>query len=244
AQHVIEALDDRIHVVQVILDYGENRKKIFARRIRRIGLIAFFGQLMFRFIIVPYLRLSSKDRKEELYKTYARNRSQQPFPPVRHVDNINSAEGNQFLNSLDPTVVVVVSRRIISKRTLNRVKAKFINIHDGIVPRYRGLFGAYWAMVENDMENCGATVHFIDENLDTGTIIAQTNIRTRLTKEDNFFTYPLHQFASALPLLNQALLDIGNGRLSTQKTVLEVGKVRFVPTLWTYIMNMVRKGIK
>lgn len=244
AQNIIDALDPSIQIDKIIIDPGANRKKIFINRIKKIGILAFLGQLMFRFIIIPYLNSSSKERKQELSASYLKNRPSAPLPPVEYIENINSREGSRLLNEVAPDAIVVVTRRIISKGTLTRVPIRFINIHDGIVPKYRGLFGAYWAMVSKDSAHCGATVHFIDQGLDTGPIIAQSNIIDTLTTEDNFTTYPILQFASALPLLNTALLDMANDRLQTIVRPSEVGKIRYVPTIWAYLSHRLSQGIK
>lgn len=244
AKQIITALDPSIQIGKIIIDPGANRKKIFTKRISKIGVLAFIGQLLFRFIVMPYLNYSSKERKRELTASYLKNRPTAPLPPVEHIENINSHEGSQMLNAAEPNAIVVATRRIISKGTLDRVSAGFINIHDGIVPKYRGLFGAYWAMVAGERDHCGATVHFIDQGLDTGPIIAQSNIIDRLTARDNFTTYPIHQFASALPLLNKALLDMAQDRLSTVERSLEIGKIRYIPTIWAYLANRIGKGIK
>ncbi|HZJ20358.1 MAG TPA: formyl transferase [Pricia sp.] len=244
AQTLIDALDPSIRIAKIIIDPGTSRRKIFTNRIKRIGAVAFVGQLLFRFIVVPYLNSSSRKRKQQLSASYSKSRASDPLPPVESIENINSLEGSRLLNDAAPDAIVVVTRRIISKGTLNRVSAPLINIHDGIVPKYRGLFGAYWAMVAGDREHCGATVHFIDKGLDTGPIIAQSNIFDTLTAEDNFTTYPIHQFASALPLLNKALLDMANDRLETVERSSEVGKIRYIPTIWAYLGHRLGKGIK
>lgn len=244
AKTVIDALDPSIEVVKIIVDPGASRKKIFTNRIKKIGVPAFVGQLLFRFIAMPYLNSSSKERKKEISASYLKSRPLAPLPPIESIENINSTEGSRMINDTESDAVVVVTRRIISKGTLTRVPIRFINIHDGIVPKYRGLFGAYWSMVAKDHKNCGATVHFIDQGLDTGPIIAQSNISDQLTDADNFTTYAMHQFASALPLLNKALLDMANDRLQTVPRSTEVGKIRYIPTLWAYLGHRIGKGIK
>lgn len=244
AQQIIEALDPSIQIEKILVDPGANRKKIFIKRIRKIGFPAFVGQLLFRFIVMPYLNSRSKERRQELSASYLKSRPSAPMPPVEYIENINSLEGSRLLNTAAPDAIVVATRRIISKSTLDRVSARFINIHDGIVPKYRGLFGAYWALVNGDREHCGATVHFIDQGLDTGPIIAQSNIADRLTAEDNFTTYPIHQLASALPFLNQALLDMAHDRLVKVERASDVGKIRYIPTLWAYLYHRMDKGIK
>ena len=62
---------------------------------------------------------------------------------------------NRFLilKELNADVIVVNGCRIISKKILNNVPAKFINTHEGITPKYRGIHGCYWALVNKDKEN-------------------------------------------------------------------------------------------
>jgi folate-dependent phosphoribosylglycinamide formyltransferase PurN len=59
------------------------------------------------------------------------------------------------------------------QRKYSSINSKFVNIHVGITPKYRGVHGTYWALVNNDVENSGVTVHFVDEGIDTGNIINQ-----------------------------------------------------------------------
>jgi folate-dependent phosphoribosylglycinamide formyltransferase PurN len=72
------------------------------------------------------------------------------------------------LKAINPDLVIVNGTRIISKKVLSSINSKFVNIHVGITPKYRGVHGTYWALVNNDVENSGVTVHFVDEGIDTG----------------------------------------------------------------------------
>jgi folate-dependent phosphoribosylglycinamide formyltransferase PurN len=67
------------------------------------------------------------------------------------------------LKAINPDLVIVNGTRIISKKVLSSINSKFVNIHVGITPKYRGVHGTYWALVNNDVENSGVTVHFVDE---------------------------------------------------------------------------------
>ena len=93
AQTVIEALDASIEVVKIIVDPGASRKKIFTNRIKKIGILAFVGQLLFRFMVMPYLNRRSTERKKELSASYLKNRPPAPLPPVAYIDTINSLKG-------------------------------------------------------------------------------------------------------------------------------------------------------
>jgi folate-dependent phosphoribosylglycinamide formyltransferase PurN len=76
---------------------------------------------------------------------------------------------------------------------LQSTSAKFINTYTGITPLYRDVHGGYWALFQNDKENCDVTVLLVDEGIDTGNIIYQFLIQP--TKHDNFSTYPLLQLS-------------------------------------------------
>src|SRR5206468_1975891 len=64
--------------------------------------------------------------------------------------------------------------------------------------------GAYWALAENDATHCGVTVHLVDAGIDTGGILAQSQITP--TARDNFATYGMLQTAIGLRLLRDVVL--------------------------------------
>jgi methionyl-tRNA formyltransferase len=76
----------------------------------------------------------------------------------------------------------------------------------GITPEYRGVYGAYWALLNNDVENCGVTIHKVDKGIDTGALIKQAVIQ--IGNRDNFKTYPVHQYGVAIGLMKQTLIVI------------------------------------
>ena len=106
-------------------------------------------------------------------------------------------------------MVLVVGTRIISRKVLSAVQAPFINYHDGITPKYRGIHGGYWASAQNDFANFGATVHLVDPGIDTGAVLYQ--VRPRPLGEDNYATFSYLQLAAALPLLERAAEDAIGG---------------------------------
>ena len=66
--------------------------------------------------------------------------------------------------------------RLLSKKFVNSLPPKFIiNIHPAILPNFKGLNA-----IEQTLENCakytGVTIHYVDEGIDTGSIIQQEKI--------------------------------------------------------------------
>ncbi len=140
-----------------------------------------------------------------------------------------------------PDVVIVNGTRIISNEILTSIPAPFINTHMGMTPKYRGVHGGYWALANEDNENCGVTVHLVDQGIDTGGILYQTAITVQ--PDDNYNSYPIHQIASAIPLMHQALNDIAENRLATKSGV-QPSMLWSHPTLFAYLLNWWRKGVK
>lgn len=60
----------------------------------------------------------------------------------------------------------------LSKDFLNTTKIGYINCHPSLLPMYRGA-NPYFHIINNGEKTSGVTLHFADENFDTGEIIAQ-----------------------------------------------------------------------
>jgi methionyl-tRNA formyltransferase len=192
------------------------------------------------FIAKPLSKLSTK-RITSIKKAYHLNDTPIPKEDLIEVNSINAAECLAQLQSLQPDLVIVHGTRIISKKILQGVNTPFINIHAGITPRYRGSHGAYWALANNDKENCGVTVHLVDAGIDTGNVLAQGLIP--YTPEDNFVTYPYLQLAEGLQLLKDVIEKMERGEGPVVKNQAD-SALWHHPTLWGYIWKRISKGVK
>lgn len=80
------------------------------------------------------------------------------------------------IKSLNPDIAVVCSFNYkIPKAMLESVKGGFINVHPSLLPKYRGPNPYSAAIIAGEKET-GVTLHFMDENFDTGDIITQKSI--------------------------------------------------------------------
>jgi methionyl-tRNA formyltransferase len=243
---VYQSLQSEFDIEHIIIDNGVSTSTLIKRRIKKLGLIRVIGQLLFRILAVSYINATSKKRFHDiLNKNHIKEAHFDPEKTIE-VESINTEKGRQLLKKLNPEIVVIVTTRILSKKTLECVDAKFINIHAGITPQYRGLHGAYWALINNDKENCGVTVHLVDEGIDTGNILYQANIADSITHKDNFMTYTFLQLAKALPLLKKSIRDIQSNTLkTTANTEAEINnELYYHPTLWFYLYHRWLKGVK
>lgn len=79
----------------------------------------------------------------------------------------------QRIKEVGPDLIFCIGgMQIIPKEVLDIPKQGTLNIHPALLPKYRGRFSTVHALF-NDEKETGATLHFMDENLDSGPIVAQ-----------------------------------------------------------------------
>ena len=237
---VYHALKNNFNIVNIIVEESVSKKKLIKNRIKRLGYMKVFGQVLF-ILFNKVFYYYSQSRIMEIKHAHALNDGEIVDPGKINIESINDDEVITILQNIQPDAVVVNGTRIISKRVIESIKAPFLNTHAGITPAYRGVHGGYWALVQDDMAHCGVTIHIVDSGIDTGNIVYQDTIE--ICKQDSFNTYHLLQLAKAIPLLKQALMDIGNDALKI-KTADLPSKLWYHPTLLVYIYNYIGKGIK
>lgn len=88
-------------------------------------------------------------------------------------DELDEPQLIQTIKELDVDAAVVCSYNYkIPKVLLESTRDGFINVHPSMLPKYRG-GNPYSRVIINGETETGVTLHFMDENFDTGDIIAQ-----------------------------------------------------------------------
>jgi len=88
------------------------------------------------------------------------------------VDSINATDTINLIKKHSPDVIIVMGTSILQKEVLDSAgKTPIINIHGGYLPNYRGNHCFFFAVINEDYQHIGSTVHFIDSGVDTGDII-------------------------------------------------------------------------
>ena len=72
--------------------------------------------------------------------------------------------------------------QILSKDFIKKFKGLIINIHPSLLPKYKGL-NTHERVLKNKEKYTGATVHVVNQKLDSGRIIIQKKIK--ILKKDN-----------------------------------------------------------
>lgn len=90
---------------------------------------------------------------------------------INYEKTINDPDFVNKIKILKPDLALVCSyNKKINPPLLNSVKDGFVNVHPSILPHYRGA-NPYSHVIINDETETGVTMHFMDENFDTGNII-------------------------------------------------------------------------
>ncbi len=97
--------------------------------------------------------------------------------------DINKEEWVSYISDLKPDILISFGCSIIKSKLLDTFNKKFINIHLGLSPYYRGSGTNFWPIVNNDFSLIGTTFMHIDKGIDTGSIIHQ--IRANIYPFDN-----------------------------------------------------------
>lgn len=236
---MINALQQTFPRMHVILEQPETKGTLLRRRIRHCGWLNAAGQLA-TMMVSRFGKRFAEGRIRSILQSHNLTAEPATDIPVFPVSSINDPRCLERIALLQPAVVVTISCRILSKATLAAIPCPVINLHSAINPRYRGQMGAYWALVEGDRENFGATVHLVDSGVDTGGTLYE--IRTLPQPGDTMMTYPTLLTGVSVDIMRQAIEDALDGRLHPYAPG-GPSKLRFNVPVWAWIYHGLTKGI-
>lgn len=209
---LIHAIAGRWRVPAVVFESQSGlRARLFAKRIGRLGPWRVGDQLALKALDVAVFQREASRRFGDIMRSDGRLHLERlPETRILDTDSINSDSVAELLGSVSPDVVVVSGTSILDEKLIHSLAGiPTVNIHCGVTPRYRGAHGAFWAVVNEDWDNVGVTIHLVDENIDTGGVIAQGQIE--LTPDDNPRTLALKQYAVGIGLLLDSMPKIASG---------------------------------
>ena len=114
-----------------------------------------------------------KQREEEYFS------SLRDWRPDCAIWNLRKGEINERyvarkLSSLEPDFIFTFGCSLLKSRIFSIPKNGCINIHTGLVQKFRGVESSFWALNNELPEAVGSTIHYINKGIDTGAIIFQT----------------------------------------------------------------------
>lgn len=151
--------------------------------------------------------------------------------------NLKDEEFLQQLKSLNANLQIIVAFRMLPKVVWAMPEYGTFNLHASLLPEYRGAAPINWAIINREKET-GVTTFFIDEHIDTGEIIAKSEIEIESNETFGTLHDKLMVLGSDLVLHTVALIErdsIKTQAQSTNATVKEAPKLTIENTRidWT-----------
>ena len=87
--------------------------------------------------------------------------------------------------------------RILSKDFLENYKGKVVNIHPSLLPQYKGIESIKRAYEARE-EYIGVTIHYVNEEIDSGQILAQDKFKVDYNKSLDEIESQVHELEHRL----------------------------------------------
>ena len=169
----------------VILEEFNNKKSLFDKLkfyYKRNLILVLILNILSRFFFLKSKVIYSHKQKfidYELQKFYNND-----LPSYSLGKSINSFQAlEKFIDKFKPDVVYVIGAPLIPSYII-KLAPKWINLHIGKLPNYRGLKCIEWSILKNDKDGLVATIHELTPPLDAGPIIEEVDIKIDLSDQD------------------------------------------------------------
>jgi len=109
-------------------------------------------------------------------KTITKISHEHNLPIYEVYGSINNQENVKYIKKFSPDILISIgASQIFKKQIFNLAPCGCLNLHTGLLPRYRGLMPTFWAMLNGENE-IGISVFEVDEGIDSGPILIQKTI--------------------------------------------------------------------
>lgn len=97
--------------------------------------------------------------------------------PIYEVSgSINNEVNLNYIRKFSPDILVSIgASQIFKKELIDLAPHGCLNLHTGLLPKYRGLMPTFWAMLNNE-NKIGISIFEVDEGIDSGPILIQKTI--------------------------------------------------------------------
>lgn len=167
-----------IEIIGLIIQRSLGQKSKYNLLIKMFN---FYGVKDFFYILIKYGRLKFHCLLYKLkifqschsIKFYA----QKNDVKILKFNNINSKKFQTFVRQNHVNLIISVSAsQIFKSKILNLPQYGCINIHNGPIPKYRGMMTNFWQMYNHEKFST-ITIHKMNEKIDSGKVIYQERYR-------------------------------------------------------------------
>ncbi len=173
------ANDKRFHVIN---SFCEDQEKSLSRRISNDN---DSSQLMKKHAF------DRNKSEEKFFLEYIKNSKDLSNPMIIKKGAINDREIVFQIDKLSPDLIICYGTSIIKSYLIEKYKKRFLNVHLGLSPYYRGSGTNIFPIINKELHMIGTTFMYLNEGIDTGKIIHQ--FRANIHKSDS-----LHEIGNRL----------------------------------------------
>jgi len=155
---------DSLSIIQENQSYAQILKRTFRRK--KHSLASKINRLLF----FVYFFFFLKKKSENLF--IERLHFSDKLIPDQKVRNINDEQALQKAREFNPDLVLVFGTSLLRKRWFE-LNVPIVNSHLGIIPRYRGWMSWFWAILDENFDSVGISVHYVSKIADGGDLILQ-----------------------------------------------------------------------
>ncbi|MFC7079059.1 methionyl-tRNA formyltransferase [Halorussus caseinilyticus] len=126
---------------------------------------------------------------------------------------LTEADQLSLVADLEPEVVVAVGfQHIVPPEILAVPEKGCLNLHPGLLPETRGFNPNVWSIVEG--HPAGATLHYMDDGVDTGDVIARERVEKRFDDTGRDLYERLER--ACFEVFTEAWPDVESGTVETE----------------------------
>ena len=138
---------------------------------------------------------------------------------VFNSEELNNGFVLRDLNKISPDLIVLAGfLKKIPENIIHAFENKIINIHPSLLPKYPGL-DTHNSVLENGDLKHGVTIHYVNEVLDGGKIIAQGEISVGANETAQGLQKRIHAIEHVM--LPMVVSKFADGTINTSKIIYE-----------------------
>ena len=100
--------------------------------------------------------------------------------PVFEIGSPNNDEFLNILREYSPDLIISQTTSFLGNNLLSIPKIGILNRHNALLPKNRGRLTPFWVKYKKEKET-GVSIHFMDEKLDSGSIVVQEKFEVKPT---------------------------------------------------------------
>jgi methionyl-tRNA formyltransferase len=135
--------------------------------------------------------------------------------PVLQPERLRASDFAANVTHLRPDLIVVVAFRILPAEIFTIPRLGSFNLHASLLPKYRGAAPINWALIQGE-EETGVTTFFLQEKVDTGSILLQARLRIGSNETAGELHDRLAELGSHVVLQTVRAIEVGNITVQAQ----------------------------